>query len=160
MAEDARESSIADLTSPIKLSIPDVGTVLAHELYFKSEVDSLCADMQSRIQKARDAYEKARARSSILEHENKRLADESQQLKAEVEDLRLTVAGLKKIMANPGNSYLELWMLRLIYATSLSTVAFWTVYRRKHPNTAIPGYYEWKARWDSVIKKYRARLFM
>lgn len=167
MAEDAKEPSIADLTAPIKLSIPGIGTILAHELYFKSEVDSLYADMQSRIQKTREAYENARARSSVLERENKRLVEEARQLRDmsnelrdEMEGLRSTLAGLYRIMGDAGNLYSKLWTTRLIYATANSTVAAWTVYRRNHPNTAIPGYNEWKARWDRVIKKCRKRLFM
>ena len=167
MAEDAKEPSIADLTAPIKLSIPGVGTILAHELYFKSEVDSLCAGMQSRLQKAREAYENARARSSVLEHENKRLVEEvrqlrevSKEIRTEMEGLRSTLTGLYTVMGDSGNLYSKLWTTRLIYANANSTVAAWTVYRRNHPNTVIPGYNEWKARWDRVIKKCRKRLFM
>lgn len=63
-----------ELTTPIKIEIPGIGTIESADLYLKSEADAVIAELRARI--------------SAIQSDKMQLEDENRELRKENEDLK------------------------------------------------------------------------
>ena len=135
----------AELTTPIKIEIPGIGTIESADLYLKYEADAAIAEIKDKLDKAiaeRDGNQ------VCLDAINKKLEDVQATAYAESVDAGMRERKLKR----------SLWLARAERAKAMKAIENLDNYLSLHKNSKWFGIYAtridtWFYKWDNVERK-------
>ena len=135
----------AELTTPIKIEIPSIGTIESADLYLKSEVDEAISEIKAKLDKAiaeRDGNQ------VCLDALNKKLEDVQATAYAESVDAGMRERKMKR----------SLWLARAERAKAMKAIVNLDNYLSLHKNSKWFGIYAtridtWFYKWDNVERK-------